>query len=162
MSSEERNVWVSLMTTPAVAIVYFAVIAARAQSAPVSEISWVAPMAWALGGLIAVTVVVTILAAVATEVASEVRAEIRNRLDPSGAGKDRGRRNTDADERDRRIDRHGDYWSLRVVFLGVLAAVIVTMLGLDHFWIAHVLFLTIVLTSICAGVVKIVAYRWGF
>lgn len=159
MSTDERNVWISMATTLTVATVYVAVIVGRASSTPVEQVAWIAPMAWALGAIVAVAIVVMILAAIADEVAAGVRSEIEKRVDPAGV--QTSRRKADSDERDKHIERHGDRWTGMVASVGVLAAIVVTMLGLDRFWIAQTLFAVIVLSSILGGVLKAVAYRRG-
>src|SRR5918995_3934663 len=183
MSVEERTVWITLVTTPLVAVVYLVVIVSRAWSTPVQEVSWVVPMIWALGAIVGVVVIAAIAAAIATEVSSEVReaardavraqvvAELVGELSPDASAEVAAAASTvkatrhhpvEADERDKQIARHGDYRAGLVIGFGALVAIILTMLELDHFWIAHTLFGAIVLGSLYGGIVKVIAYRRGF
>ena len=182
MSMAERTVWITLVTTPLVAAVYLAVIVSRAWSTPVEEVSWAVPMIWAIGAIGVAVVVVTVTAAIATEVSSEVQvavqdavraevvAELAGELSPeasaevaAAAGKAKATRHrmVEADERDKLIERLGNYRAGLVVSLGALVGIILTMLELDHFWIAHTLFGAIVLGSLYGGIGKVIAYRRG-
>lgn len=175
MSAEERSVWVSLVTTPLVAAVYVAVIVSRTRSTPVEDVSWAVPMIWAVGAMIATQVVVAVTAAVASEVSAEVRAAMHDavqnersgRLSPeAGAAAEAStakasRRRVETDERDTLIGRLGDYRAGHVIGVGALGAIVLTMLELDHFWIAHALFGALLLGGIYGATAKAAAYRRG-
>jgi hypothetical protein len=66
------------------------------------------------------------------------------------------------DQRDREINRFGEYVGQSFVVIGGVAALIMSMAELAHFWIANVIYLTFVLSAILGSVTKIVAYRRGF
>ena len=66
------------------------------------------------------------------------------------------------DQRDKAIDRHGEY-----VGGIVLAALMIVPFGLalaefETFWIAHAMYLAFLPSALVGGIVKIVVYRRGF
>jgi cell division protein FtsW (lipid II flippase) len=66
------------------------------------------------------------------------------------------------DQRDREINRLGEYKGQWFVTAGAVTALGMAALELDHFWIANVLYLALVLSTLLAAVIKIVAHRRGF
>ena len=66
------------------------------------------------------------------------------------------------DQRDREIYRYGEYIGQYVVSFGALGALGLSMAELDHFWIANVIYLAFVLSTLLGSAAKIVAYRRGF
>ncbi len=62
------------------------------------------------------------------------------------------------DQRDREIYRHGEYF----VAIGAVAALGLSMAELNHFWIANVIYLAFVLSTLLGSAAKVVAYRRGF
>ncbi len=66
------------------------------------------------------------------------------------------------DQRDREINRFGDYIGQSFVIVGGVAALGLAMAELSYFWIANAIYLGFVLSSILGSTAKIVAYRWGF
>ena len=65
------------------------------------------------------------------------------------------------DERDRSINVRGEALGGIVLGVGAMAGLVVTMLELDWFWIAHVLLAALVLSELAAAVRKIWLYRRG-
>jgi hypothetical protein len=177
MSTEERSVWFTLLATPLAAGVYLAVIVSRAWSTSVEDVSWAVPMIWASGAMIAAQVILAIAAAVTTEVSAEVRAAMHDAVADKHGGRPSPearagvaavegrskttRRTVESDERDKLIGRLGDYRAGHVIAGGALVAIVLTMLELDHFWIAHALFGALVLGGIYGAAAKAVAYRRG-
>ena len=66
------------------------------------------------------------------------------------------------DQRDREINRFGEYTGQSFVVIGGVAALGMSMAELNHFWIANVIYLAFALSSVLGSVAKIVAYRRGF
>ena len=150
MPFDEKFTWVSLVASAVVPGVYITVVLGQLGGGPVGQIAYQVPMLVAIGAMILVTIAGTILVGIGTGVAIE--------LSGSGSTEDIGR----TDERDREISRRGllaGYFAASVGAVGVLA---ITMLGFDHFWIANLLYLSFVASSLVSGVVKLVAYRRGF
>jgi cell division protein FtsW (lipid II flippase) len=66
------------------------------------------------------------------------------------------------DQRDREINRFGEHIGQSFVVIGGVAALVMSMAELDHFWIANAIYLAFALSGILGSVAKIVAYRRGF
>lgn len=150
MPFDEKFTWVSLVVSAVVSGVYFTIALGQLGRGPVGEIAYQVPMLVAIGAMIALTIAGTILAGIGTGVAIE--------LSGKGSSEDIGR----TDERDREISRRGLLAGYVAASVGAVGALAITMLGLDHFWIANALFLSFVASSLVSGVVKLVAYRRGF
>ena len=115
------------------------VVLGRAGDAPIHELPYVRALLWTMGASIVASIVIHIAIAL---------------VQPEGAGK--------KDERDREIGRFGEYAGQSFVVIGGLAALVMAMAELDHFWIANVIFLGFVLSAVVGSVAKIFAYRRGF
>jgi cell division protein FtsW (lipid II flippase) len=139
MSFEEKGTWVSLLVTVGTYVAYLIIILGRADGAPLTEVSYVSTLLWTIGIAIGLQIIGRIAVAVAK---------------PSEADK--------SDVRDKEINRFGDYVGQSLVVVGGLAALIMAMAEVDHFWIANTLYLAFVLSGILAAVTKLVAYRRGF
>jgi hypothetical protein len=150
MSFEEKVTWVSVVVSAAVAAVYFSVVFGQLGHTPVAEIAYQKPMLIAIGAMIGMTIVGTIAMAVGTAVSAEVLG--------NGSVKDIDRK----DERDVSIGRRGDLFGYYVSSVGVFAALVLTMLKFDYFWIANAILMSFLVASFVSSVVKIAAYRRGF
>ena len=139
MSFEEKGAWVSVLVTVGTYVAYLIIILGRADGAPLAEVSYVPTMLWTIGIAIALQILGRIAVAIAK---------------PSEADK--------SDVRDKEINRFGDYVGQSLVVVGGLAALIMAMAEVDHFWIANTIYLAFVLSGILAAVTKIIAYRRGF
>jgi hypothetical protein len=139
MSFEEKGAWIMAVVAPTAYLAYLAVILGRADGTALAEVSYVSTMLWSIGAAIAASIILVILVAIAS---------------PKEADK--------KDQRDREINRFGEYVGQSFVVIGGVAALIMSMAELAHFWIANVIYLTFVLSAILGSVTKIVAYRRGF
>lgn len=150
MPFKEKFTWVSLVVFAAVPGVYFALVLGRLADAEVAEIAYQAPMLVAIGVSILLTIVGTILTGIGTGIAIKM----------SGVGStdDIGR----DDERDDDINLRGQVAGSYAAGLGALAALILAMLRLDQFWIANVIYVSFVASTVTAAIVKLAAYRRGF
>lgn len=147
MTMTERTVWASLIVFPLVGLVYFTVVFTRAADQPVDEVSWVVPMIWAWGCLIAFIVLGTIASAIATGVRAEVigeKAEFE-----------------EGDIRDKQIERIGNARAYGISGLGGFAATILAMIAAEPFWIANTLFLAGLIAGVVAAGTRAHAYRTG-
>jgi uncharacterized membrane protein YidH (DUF202 family) len=66
------------------------------------------------------------------------------------------------DERDKAINRQGEYVGGFVLGALAVMALFLALLELDHFWIANCILLGLVLSELVAGAVKLMLYRRGF
>ncbi len=139
MSSEERNVWVFLVVAVLFYTAYVVVVLSRAQGAPLTEVAYVGPLLWSIGGAIVASIVGTIAVGLV------------NRRD--GHLKD---------QRDKEIARLGERTGQSFVVIGALAAMALALLEVDWFWIANVIYLCFVLSAIVSSMTKLAAYRQDF
>ena len=139
MSYEERNVWVMFVVSVLAYAVYVVVVLTRAQDVPLTEVAYVGPLLWSIGGAI----VVSILASIAVGLA--------NRRDGHMT-----------DQRDKEINRLGERTGQSFVVIGALAAMVLALFEVDWFWIANVIYLCFVLSAIVSSMTKLAAYRQDF
>lgn len=137
MTFEEKRAWVMLVTSVVAYLVYLVVILGR--DGPLADVSYVGSLVWTVVGAIVANIVVSIVLGV---------------MSPREAQQ--------KDERDREIWRFGDYVGQSFVVIGAVAAMIMAMLELDHFWIANAVYLCFVLSATLGSVAKVIAYRRGF
>ncbi|MER6002374.1 hypothetical protein ABT120_27640 [Nonomuraea angiospora] len=138
MASEERRAWIMAVVSVCAYGTYIAIILGRAGGTSIAEVPYAATLLWSIGGAIAATIVLDIA----------LSAVFRR-----GAGM--------KDRRDREIWRYGQYAGQWCLVLGGLAALWMALAEVDHFWIANVIYLAFVLSSVLGSALKIVAYRRG-
>ena len=138
MAFEEKRAWVVLVTSVGGYAVYLALVLGQVGDVPVADVAYVAALLWTVGGAI----VVSIVSSIALGIASP--------------------RERKTDQRDREIGRFGEYVGQSFVAIGGVAAMLMAILELDHFWIANAMYLCFALSAILAATAKIVAYRRGF
>jgi hypothetical protein len=139
MSSEEKRTWIYAVVAVGVAVVYFATVLSKVPGTDVATIAYVWPMLTAIGVGIGANIVLNIVAAI---------------ISPSEAGK--------TDERDKQINRLGEYVGFYVMSVAAIVPLGLAMAEIEQFWIANALYLAFVLAALASSVVKIVAYRQGF
>lgn len=139
MSFEEKNVWIFAVVTVGAFGTYVVTILGRAQGTPLTEVPYVGAMLWTIGGAIAAAILGRIVVAIAW---------------PRDADK--------SDQRDKEINRFGDYVGQSFVGVGAVAALVLAMAEADYFWIANAVYLAFVLSALLGSAAKIVAYRRGF
>jgi len=139
MSFEEKNVWIYAVVTVGAFGAYLVTILGRAQGTPLTEVPYVGAMLWTIGAAIAASIVGRIVVAVAW---------------PKDADK--------KDQRDKEINRFGEYVGQSFVVIGAVAALGLSMAEVDHFWIANAVYLAFVLSALLGSTAKLVAYRRGF
>ncbi|MEV7009694.1 hypothetical protein [Streptosporangium sp. NPDC051022] len=139
MSFGEKRSWIYVVSALVVSAVYFAVVLGRVPGADVRRIAYVWPMLTAIGVAVVLNIVATVVAAITSP-----------------------RERDKEDERDKEINRFGEYVGFYVVSVCALLPLGLAMMEAEHFWIANALYLAFVLSSIASSIVKIVAYRRGF
>ncbi|MGP4022469.1 hypothetical protein [Actinomadura sp. 3N407] len=138
MAYEEKRAWIMLVVSAIAYAGYAAVTLGRAGPEPLAEVPYAATLLWSIGAAIAASIALTVAAgAVAPERARK-------------------------DQRDREINRLGEYIGQSFVAIGGVAALAMSLAELDHFWIANVIYLTFALSAVLGSVAKIFAYRRGF
>jgi hypothetical protein len=144
MTFAERTTWVSVVVTPATAIGYFAVVLPRLQDQPAAEVSWVAPMLWAIGASIVGTIVGTILISIAAGIAN------------------RGVLESKEDIRDKQINRYGDRITQAFIGIGAAGVLVLVMFEVAYVWIGSALFLLGSIGTMWGAIAKLRAYHGAF
>ena len=139
MSFKEKSTWIMATTTFGAYVAYVTLILGRAEHTPLTEVPYTSTLLWTISAMVAVAVVAHIGVAIAS---------------PKDADKE--------DQRDREIDRFGEYTGSWLVAIGAVTAIGMAMVEINHFWIANVIYLALVLSTLLASATKIVAYRRGF
>ncbi|MGI9271979.1 MAG: hypothetical protein ACR2QT_09395 [Woeseiaceae bacterium] len=139
MSFKEKSTWIMAVLTVGAYLVYLSVILGRAENTQLTEVPYIATLLWTIGAVIVASIVAHIAVAIAS---------------PKDVDKE--------DQRDREIERLGEYRGNWFVVIGAVAALGMAMAELSHFWIANVIYLAFVLATLLGSVTKIVAYRRGF
>lgn len=138
MSFEEKSTWGMLATMIIVYGWYFSTIGGDL-GGDVSSIDYQG------------TMLVTVLAVVAIAVVFHILIAV---VDPKGSDQ--------SDERDRYINRFGEYIGGFVLTAGALAGMGMAMAEFEYFFVANTILAGLVLSEIVSGVTKIVLYRRGF
>ena len=140
MAFEEKSAWIMGFSAIGSYLAYLIVVLGRADhDIPLAEVSYVATLLWSIG----IAVVATIVGHIVIAIANPKEADRR-------------------DERDKQIHRFSEYVGQSFVVIGGIAALILAMLELRHFWIANAVYLAFVLSGLLSSITKIVAYRKGF
>lgn len=139
MAFEEKRAWMMALVTIGAYATYAVVVLGRAGDTPLTEVPYASTLLWTIAGAIVASIVAQI--AVST-------------VSPEGAN--------EKDQRDREINRLGEYIGQSFVVIGGVAALGMAMARWDHFWIANVIYLCFALSAVTGSVAKIVAYRRGF
>jgi NADH:ubiquinone oxidoreductase subunit 6 (subunit J) len=139
MAFLEKSNWVVLVVGVPTLLLYAALVVPQALGKPIPEVSWVQPM------------LVAIVAFIVANVLGNVVAAASN---PSEAEKN--------DERDREIDHVGERVGNSLIIAGSMAALVLAMVGADHFWIANAIFLGSIAGALLSSVTKIAAYHGAF
>ena len=138
MSFEEKGTWLYLVLAVALSTIYYATILGQLPSTPVTEIDYQGPLLAAIAASIVLAIVGNIGIAIAS---------------PREAGR--------SDQRDKEINRLGEYVGGTVLATGMLVPFVLALAEYPHFWIANAMYLAFVVGAICGAAVKLVAYRRG-
>jgi hypothetical protein len=160
MSWEEKSAWIQGVLGTLVPVVYFVNVLGQARNTAVTEIAYQQPLLITIGVMIGLFVAAYIVAYVAAYVGTYVRAEIAqpgagDKLDPEKLKVDK------TDERDKEINRFGEYVGLTVLSVCMLVPFGLAMTDRETFWIANAMFGAFVVSGLVSAVVKIVTYRRG-
>jgi hypothetical protein len=138
MAMEERRAWIMVVVTVIAYTWYVVTILGRAATVPITEVSYVGTLLWTVGGAIVASIVLNIVVSI---------------FSPQDADK--------KDQRDREINRFGEAMGQSFVIVGAVAAMLMAMAEFRYFWIANVIYLCFVLSSVLASTAKVIAYRRG-
>jgi hypothetical protein len=138
MAMEEKRAWIMVVVSAVAYAFYVVTILGRAGPTPIADVPYMGALLWTVGGAIVATIVLNIIAAI---------------FSPKDADK--------KDQRDREIHRFGEAMGQSFVIIGAVAAMLMAMAEFGYFWIANVVYLCFVLSSVLASTAKIIAYRRG-
>lgn len=137
---EEKRAWIMGVVAIVGYAVYLAlVLGGSGDGVPLTEVPYVAPLLWTVGGAIGAAILLNIAVAVAGPGEADVK-----------------------DQRDKEIGRLGEHAGQSFLAIGGVAALILSMAGADRFWISNALYLGFVLSAVLGSMVKLAAYRSGF
>ena len=137
MSSEEKSAWTQLVLAIGTWAVYAFIILSRGITTALADVPYVSTLLWTIGVSIVGSIIVNIVVAIVT--------------------RDSGKKDT----RDKAIYRFGEYFGRWFLIVAALGAMLMAMAEWPFFWIANVIYLGFVLSTVLASVLKIVAYRRG-
>jgi hypothetical protein len=138
VSVEEKSVWIQGLLAPITFVAYVVIVLTRAGGSPLAEVDY-API---MLGAIAVSIVVAIILNITIGMFSS-------------------KRDREKDQRDHEIYRFGEHMGSGLLVVGAVAALILALFEIDHFWIANALYLGFTLSAVTAAIAKIVSYRSG-
>jgi hypothetical protein len=139
MAFMEKSNWVVLVVAVPTLLVYAALVVPQVLSKPITEVSWVQPMIFAIVGFVVANILGNVVAAATNPREADMK-----------------------DERDTEIDRFGERVGNWLMVAGAIAALVLAMTLADHFWIANAIFLGGLAGAILSSVTKIAAYRGPF
>ena len=143
MGYAERLTWTQLVSSLIATGVYFALVIPQLSAAPASEIDWGWPMLWCMLGGIAISIGGSIIWGI---VAGMRDPDQEHRLD----------------QRDREIERFGDRIGQAFLVIGGVAALVLSALRADWFWIGHAVFIGFFLSAVVGGIARLIGHRRGF
>src|ERR671919_2628251 len=138
MSFGEKGNWLYLFVTSVTFAVYVVVVFGRAGDGSLADVTYVSTMLWAIG----IGVGLNILGSIAVAISKPSEADT-------------------TDERDKSIDRFGEYVGGIVLGIGMIGPLGLALADADTFWIANAIFTVFVLSALVSSIVKIVGYRRG-
>jgi hypothetical protein len=136
---QEKRAWVLALVSMAAYAAYVVVVLGDQGTGALTDVPYVAALLWSVGGAIAANILLQIPLAMT-------------------APRDAGAR----DQRDREINRFGEYVGQSFLVVGGVAGLVLAMTEIDHFWIANAIYLAFVLSAVLSSAAKIAAYRRGF
>ena len=139
MSVSEKRAWIMVIVSAAAYSTYLVIVLGGAGARLLDEVPYQWTLLWSVVG--------AIIASILLDIISSVFAA------PSAAAKD---------QRDREINRLGDYIGQSFLIIGAVTALCLAMIDVAPFWIANAIYLGFVLSAILGSIAKIIAYRRGF
>lgn len=139
MSFEEKGAWLYAVLAVALPAIYFATIVGQLPTVAVTEIEYQGPLLAAVGAAIVLAIVGMIGIGIAS---------------PTEAGK--------SDQRDKEINRLGEYVGGTTLGIGMVVPFGLAMAEFPHFWIANAIYLAFSVAALVGTAVKLVVYRRGF
>jgi len=121
---------------------YVTTIVGQLGDRPIEDVTYIGALIGTVVGAIVLSIVLNIVIAIVVGIVAQQVPEKR-------------------DERDRDINRFGEAMGHSFVIIGATAALAMAMAKLPYFWIANVIYLCFVVSSLLSSTAKIIAYRRG-
>lgn len=131
-----------VVVTIATYLWYLTTVLGRVGDGPIENVAYAGSLIGAVVGAIVLSIVLNIVVAIVAGIVARRGPDQR-------------------DERDRVINRFGEAMGHSFVIIGAVAALGMAMATLPYFWIANVIYLCFVLSSLLSSAAKIIAYRRG-
>jgi hypothetical protein len=138
MSPQEKRAWIMVVVSAAAYTTYVVIVLGRARGTSLVDVPYAGTLVWTVIASIVVSIVLNILVGIST---------------PRGEDK--------KDQRDREIGRFGEYVGQSFLVIGGVSALFMALAEFDYFWIANVIYLAFVLSSLLGSTARIIAYRRG-
>lgn len=135
MAYEEKLTLGYLFVTATAFLGYVVWLLPNFLSQPVAQINYVQPILIAIGVAIVASIVLTTFLSIGDKT---------------------------RDDRDKEIQHEGEYNAKFTIEIGAMVAFGLTLAKFDHFWIAHTLYIAMVLNAVLGAMMKIVLYRRGY
>lgn len=139
LSFQEKSTWVMGVVVLGVYGWYFVTVLRMAGDVAVAGIAYQTIMFLTVVALVVLAVIGHVVIAI---------------VDPKGSDQ--------TDERDRTINRYGEYIGGYVLAVGALVALALAMIEVEYFWIANTILAGLVLAELTTAATRIVLYRRGF
>ncbi|MES2095116.1 MAG: hypothetical protein V4531_15100 [Actinomycetota bacterium] len=139
MSVSEKRAWIMVVVATVAYGAYVAMVLGQGVGRPLATVSYQWTLVWSVGGAIGASILLDILSSL---------------FAPRSAA--------EKDQRDREINRLGEYIGQSFLVIGAVTALILALLSFAPFWIANAIYLGFVLSAVVGSVAKIIAYRRGF
>ena len=138
MSFEEKGKWLYAVIAVVLPAIYFATIIPQLSDTAVADIEYQGPLLLTIGAAIVLTIAGMIVIGISS---------------PDDAGT--------SDQRDKEIDRFGEYVGGFVLALGMIVPFALALAEFQQFWIANAMYLAFSLAAVVGTTAKLVAYRRG-
>lgn len=139
MTLEERRSWTLLAVAVVAYGVYLTIVLGKAASTPLVDVDYVPAMLWSIGAAIVAGILLNIVIGMFTP-----------------------KREWKKDVRDRDIAQIGERVGQSFLVIGGVAALLLAIVEAPYFYIANVIYLCFVLSSVLGSVTKVIVYRRGF
>ena len=139
MAHQEKRAWIMLVVAVVAYAAYVAVVLREAAGGPLVDVTYASTLLWSIAIAIAANIILDIVTSLGTP---------RHEYKP--------------DVRDREIARIGDLTGQSFLVIGGLAALVLSLMKADWFWISNVIYLGFVLSAVLGSATKIAGYRGGF
>ena len=142
MTVDERAAWIQLVTAIVTYTVYAAIVVGRANGVEIASVAYAGVLIWTVGVSVVVTILLTIIGTIISAIVT-------------------GDTEQNSDERDRQINRTGEYFGLFALAAGAFGGLVLAVLEAEHFWIANAIYAGFTVSTVVSSSTKALLYRRG-